>query len=153
MLVMRDVARKEEQEASKEEIPIRGNEYPDHTKQKTRAYQLLKADDWDVMYERELLCFNEFTKEPNKYPYSLDVYAYKFFPKIVRDFRIGVEIQREGTGGGHGSKITKPKDRNRAEEIFNQHGIIVIPFNVAHMKAASDEDILDEIYQSLGLVS
>lgn len=64
---------------------------------------------------------------------------------------VGIEINREETGGGHGSKITIPKDRNRAQDIWDQHGIKVIAFNVSHLKAATDEMILDEIYQRIGV--
>ena len=151
---MRDVARKEEQEQEKPEVPIRGNEYPDHTKQKIRVHDILKADGWHVEYEKEVHCKNWETGEPNKHPYSLDVFAakqtsYRYDWMVL----LGIEIHREETGGGHGSKITKPKDRNRADDIQEQHNISVISFNVSHMKASTDEDILDEIYQRLGLVS
>ena len=130
-----------------------GNEYPDHTKQKKRIHDLLDADGWHTEYEKEVQCVNWYTGESNKYPYSLDVFAAKQISKwndaIVL---VGIEIHREETGGGHGSKITGPKDRNRAEELYSQHSIIIIPFNVSHMKASTDKMILDEIYERIGLI-
>ena len=153
LLAMRDVAKRKEQEERDKDVPIVGNEYPDHTKQKVRAYQILKADGWETQYETEVVCFDEDTAEIKKYPYSLDVCAVKWFDNLQRRITIGVEVQREGPGGGHGSKITGPKDRNRAKEIWDQYQIMIIPFNVSHMKASTDEMILDEIYQRLGIVS
>jgi len=149
LLSMRDVDRKKKQEAKALEAMTVGNEYSDHYQQKIRVGDILKADGWiGVFFEQEVLCDNPHTGIPNKYPYVLDVYAINYIND--RYHKIGIEINREQTGGGHGSKITIPKDRNRAQDLWDQHKIKVIPFNVAHLKSASDEDILREIYQHLG---
>jgi len=148
LLVMRDVDRKKKQETKALEAMTVGNEYPDHYTQKQRVGKILKDDGWiGVFFEQEVQCDNPHTGIPNKYPFVLDVYATNYING--RYHKIGVEINREKTGGGHGSKITIPKDRNRAQDIWDQHKIKVIPFNVSHLKAASDEDILREIYAAL----
>lgn len=145
LLVMRDVAKKKQQ--ATQAVPTRGNEYPDHSKQKERVYKLLSMDGWMCKYELEVLCKNPHTGLPNKYPYSLDVFACTYINGIYH--RIGVEINREKTGGGHGSKITIPKDHNRAQEIEEQHHIKVIAFNVSHLKTADDTTVLREIYDKI----
>ena len=149
LLTMRDVAKRKKEAQELAALEKKGNEYPDHIKQKTRVFILLKNRDWACMYEKEVLCVNPLTGLTNKYPYSLDVYSCTYINGYYH--QIGVEINREKTGGGHGSKITIPKDRNRAQEIEEQHHIKVIPFNVSHMKDASDDDILQEIYQAIGV--
>lgn len=146
---MRDVAKKKEQELKELEALKRGNEYSDHYKQKVRVGELLKRGGWVCKYEHEVLCVNPHTGERNKYPYCLDVYGFQYLSHQY--VKVGVEINREETGGGHGSKITIPKDRNRAQDIWDQHKIKVIAFNVSHLKAASDLQVLKEIYQHLGL--
>lgn len=134
-------------------VPITGNEYPDHQKQKERIHNLFVEDLWEqgVEYEKEVHCFNPHTRVMYKHPYSLDVYAARYIEGKL--FKVGIEINREEKGGGHGSKITGPKDRNRAQEIEDQHRIKVIQFNVSHLKAASDQDILREVYQKIGLAT
>ena len=153
LLAMRDDARRKEQE-KKQEVPIVGNEYPAHTSQKKRVYELLKADGWEPHYEATFYTFDEEKGEINKYPYSLDVGASKEVATQAfghERIMIGVEINREGTGGGHGTKITIAKDKKRAQEMFEQHRVIIIPFNISHMRAATDEMILEEIYQRIGI--
>jgi hypothetical protein len=81
----------------------------------------------------------------------LDVYAVLYDERHFISQSIGIEINREEKGGGHGSKITGPKDRNRAQEIEDQHRIKVIQFNISHLKTASDDDILREVYQKIGI--
>ena len=148
LLTMRDDARRKEQE-EKAAVPIVGNEYSDHTKQKIRIGMLLERGGWVCKYEQEVQCHNPHTGELNKYPYVLDVYAFQYLNHQY--VKVGIEINREQTGGGHGSKITIPKDRNRAQDIWDQHGIKVIAFNVSHLKASTDEMILEEIYQKIGI--
>ena len=147
LLTMRDVDRKKKQEAKLKEADKVGNEYPDHYNQKNRVAKILNTDGWIVTLEEQIMCKNPFTGKDNKYPYILDIKAVTYINGLYR--RIAVEINRELPGGGHGSKITKPKDRNRALDIWDQHKIKVISFNVDHLKNAEDEDILKEIYQKI----
>ena len=148
LLVMRDVDRKKKQQQELEQAQTVGNEYPDHYTQKQRVGKILKDDGWiGVFFEQEVQCDNPHTGIPNKYPFVLDVYATNYING--RYHKIGVEVNREKTGGGHGSKITIPKDRNRAQDIEDQHKIKVIAFNVDHLKNSEDEDILQEIYQAI----
>lgn len=133
-------------------VPLTGNEYWDHVTQKKRVHDILEKDGWkEVDYEHKVHCHNPHTKIPNKHPYWLDVFAARYIDGGRKYVQIGIEINNEKTGGGHGSKITIPKDRNRAQDIWDQFGIKVIAFNLDHMKAADDSDILKEIYQNLGI--
>ena len=147
---MRDDARKKEQQAEKAAVPIVGNEYPDHTKQKKRLYDLLVTDRWTrVEYEVPVHCKNTITQKLNANPYVIDVVATKYVnyePCII-----GIEIFGSHTGSGHGTKKTIARDKARAEEIWDQYLVKIIPFWISDLKAASDQDILQEIYQKIGV--
>lgn len=132
-------------------VPLTGNEYWDHVTQKKRVHDILTKDKWNqVEYEYKIHCRNPHSKLLNKHPYFLDVFAGRNIDG--RYVMVGVEINNEKPGGGHGSKITIPQDRNRAEDIWDQFRIKVIPFNLDHMKAAEDSDILKEIYQNIDTI-
>lgn len=129
-------------------VPLTGNEYWEHVKTKKKIHDILVEDQWaEVEYERKVHCRNPHTKLLNKHPYHLDVYAGRHIEN--RYVMIGVEINGEYSGGGHGSKITIHKDRNRAEDIWEQFHIKVIQFNLDHIKDCDGLTILKEIYQNI----
>lgn len=128
-------------------VPLTGNEYPNHIKQKKRIHDLLQANGWNPEYEKAVYCRNPHTGMKNKHPYFLDVYAERFIDGKL--YLIGVEIHGKK---GHGSPITIPQDKNRKDEIQSQHGIKIIEFYIdSQLKDCPDNLILEEIYQHVGL--
>lgn len=130
------------------DIPLTGNEYFEHIKQKKRIHDLLTSNGWTaVEYEKAVHCRNPHTHLLNEHPYFLDVYAEKLIDGKL--YLIGVEVHGKK---GHGSRITIPQDKNRRDEIESQHGIKIIEFFIeSQLKDVPDNLILEEIYQHVGL--
>jgi hypothetical protein len=132
-------------------IPLTGNEYIHHIKQKKRIHDLLVLDGWSVEYEKAVHCRDPHTHLLNKYPFYLDVYAERHIEEKL--MQIGVEIHGEK---GHGSKYTIATDKNRNSEIWNQHRIKVIEFYLWQLTSSKptdldDKNILTEIYDKIGI--